>query len=305
MLESVTLDQLRMLITINDTGGFSAAARELNRAQSAISHAMRSLENALELDLFDRTTRTPRLTEAGTVILGDARELVARATEMKARAAGMARQIEPELSLAVDAMFPRQALAEALKALGGHYPHVPVTLHTEVLGAVEARVLDGTCRLGIAPHRPDTPLDPLERRYLTEITLISVVAPEHPLAGFKGPIPRREMEQHTQLVLTDRGGGGGTTLRGVVSPRVWRFADIAMRHAFVCAGLGFCNMPEEIVRDDLAAGRLVQIVAESWRQPGYKVPLSIVYRRGEAPGPAASWFINYLGTLFPSGREAD
>jgi len=294
MIETVSLDQLRMLIAIDETGSFSAAARRLGRAQSAVSHAIQTLESALDLSLFDRSGRMPRLTDAGRIVLTDARAVVSRADELKARAGSIAERVEPELSLAVDAMFPRDALTESLAALQSAFPLLPVVLHTEVLGAVESRVLDGSCRLGIAPHWSAAPVEQLDWRFLTHITLVSVVAATHPLAAFSGPIPRRELERHTQLVLTDRSGRSGTVMRGVISPRVWRFADVATRHAFVLAGLGFCNMPIDIVRDDLESGRLVRIAVEDWGGPDYRVPLSFIFRRGEEPGQAASWLIAHL-----------
>jgi len=55
MLEPVTLDQLRVLIAIGEAGSFSAAARQLSRAQSAVSHAVLTLEQALGVALFDRS----------------------------------------------------------------------------------------------------------------------------------------------------------------------------------------------------------------------------------------------------------
>ncbi|MDA3921937.1 MAG: LysR family transcriptional regulator [Salinisphaera sp.] len=54
MIGNLTLDQLRVLVTISETGSFSAAGRKLRRAQSAISHAVSSLEAVHGVTLFDR-----------------------------------------------------------------------------------------------------------------------------------------------------------------------------------------------------------------------------------------------------------
>ena len=67
MLDALTLDQLRILIAVAETGSFSAAARRLGRVQSAISQSVQSLEATLGVQLFDRETKTPRLSEAGRV----------------------------------------------------------------------------------------------------------------------------------------------------------------------------------------------------------------------------------------------
>src|SRR4051794_18954730 len=101
MLDRVTLDQLRVLEAVADFGSFSAAARQLRRVQSAVSQSIQALEAGLGIALFDRGPKTPVLNEAGLAILDDARHLLREAERLKARAAAIANDIEPELTLAV------------------------------------------------------------------------------------------------------------------------------------------------------------------------------------------------------------
>jgi len=61
MLDNVTINQLRAFVAVCDQGSFSGAARELNRAQSAISHAIKALERAFDVALFERNTRKATL----------------------------------------------------------------------------------------------------------------------------------------------------------------------------------------------------------------------------------------------------
>ena len=89
---------------------FSAAARRVNRVQSAVSQSMHGLEVILGTPVFDRSGKAPKLNEAGRAILGDARRLVDAARALKAHAAEMAAGVEPELALAVDALFPNALL---------------------------------------------------------------------------------------------------------------------------------------------------------------------------------------------------
>jgi DNA-binding transcriptional LysR family regulator len=298
LLEPVTLDQLRVLIAIADAGSFSAAARKLKRAQSAISHAVASLEASLAFSLFDRASHKPQLTDAGRIMLADARAVVSRAGELRERAKSIAEDVEPDLSLAVDVMFPVEVLTESLRALQVAFPLLAVTVHTDALGAVEARLRDGTARLGIGPDFQVDATGPIERRPLTEIAMASMVARDHPLAAWQGTIPRHELERHVQLVLTDRSQLTSGIMRGVVSPRVWRFADLATRYGFLKAGLGFCNMPLHMVKDDLATGRLKRIVVEGWERPDYAIPLYLMFPRGHVPGRAACWLIKDMEARF-------
>ena len=84
MLGNLSLDQLRVLVTIADTGSFSAAGRELRRAQSAISQAVATLESLQGVVLFDRSGRQPRLTEVGQVLVDQARLVLVGAARFEA-----------------------------------------------------------------------------------------------------------------------------------------------------------------------------------------------------------------------------
>src|SRR4051794_16728165 len=134
MHDPLTLDQMRVLVTVAETGSFSAAARKLGRVQSAISQAVQSMETALRLTLFDRARKTPVLTDAGAAILQDARAVLTKTHALQARARGMREDLEPELTLAVDATFPMAVLMNSLEALRGAFPTLPATLFTEALG---------------------------------------------------------------------------------------------------------------------------------------------------------------------------
>src|ERR1700742_5117271 len=116
MLDRLTLDQMRVLIAVAETGSFSAAARRLDRVQSAISQSIQSLEETLGVELFDRAAKTPKLNETGKVLLQDAYGLVHGADALRARAESIAGTVEPDLTLAVDSMFPNVVLIETLRA---------------------------------------------------------------------------------------------------------------------------------------------------------------------------------------------
>src|ERR1700749_4933401 len=114
MIYSLTLDQMRVLVAVADAGSFSGAARSLGRVHSAVSQSIQTLETTLGLALFDRSGKTPRLTDAGRALVGDARALIAGARAIRARAQSMAEDVEPELTLAGDSMLPLPLLMGGL-----------------------------------------------------------------------------------------------------------------------------------------------------------------------------------------------
>ena len=149
MLDGVSLDQLRTFIAAVDKGSFSAAARRLNRVQSAVSGWVSGLEDQIGVVLFDRSGRYPKLTSEGVLLLADARNVVSGVDTLKARAKLMSAGLEAELSVVVDVFFPTALVSAAAKAFVNRFPLTPLRLFVEGLGAGYRPVLDGRCSLGI------------------------------------------------------------------------------------------------------------------------------------------------------------
>lgn len=291
MLDRLTLDQLRTLIAVAETGSFSAAGRRLRRVQSAMSQTVQALEDTLGVALFDRSGKTPLLTDAGRVLLADARRLVEGAEALRARAAQIAADVEPELTLAVDVMFPNDLIMESLKGVTATFPCLPVTVFTEALGGAEQRLREGTARLGI--FTPRAQMQPgLTAEPLTPITLVPVVAVDHALAQAPTPITRDVLETQVQLILTDRTQITAGFSGGVISHRVWRFADLATRLAYLLAGFGWCNMPLHLVEPHIAAGRLVRLKLKDYDI--LPLPISVLHETKHPPGRAGRWFMEDL-----------
>ena len=294
-----TLDQLRVFLTVVETGSFAAAARRLGRATSVISYAIANLESQLGLVLFERdATRRPVLTVAGRAVLGEARAVAHGIDGLRAKARGLLGGLEAEVNLAVDVLLPTARVVDALKAFQQEFPTVALRLHVETLGAVAQLLLDRTAVLGVGgPLAAD--IAGLERIDLGSVELIPVARPNHPLAGEAGAMPGAARE-HVQLVLTDR----STLTQGrdfaVASSRTWRLADLGAKHALLLAGLGWGNMPAPMVAEDLRAGRLVRLALAAGAAARY--PFYAIYRTETPPGPATAWLLQRLrdqGTAAP------
>lgn len=299
MLDGVSLDQLRTFIAAVDEGSFSAAARKLNRVQSAVSGWVGSLEQQIGVTLFDRSARFPVLTEQGVLLLADARNIVAGVDTLKARARLMAGGMEAELSVVVDVFFPTADITRAAKAFAQRFPLTPLRLFVEGLGAGYQPVLDGRCSIGILATLP-LAFPSLAGERLTEIPLVAVAAQDHPLAQASGRIPRHELAKHVQLVLTDRSSLMAGKDYGISSPTTWRLADLSTKHAFLRDGVGWGSMPLHMVQADLSAGTLVILDTEEIPHAGFPLTISAMHRAAAPPGPAGRWFVDCLRQGYPS-----
>lgn len=294
MLSRVTLDQLQMLIAVADAGNFSAAARKLNRVQSAVSQSIQSLEEALELSLFDRSSKLPRLTDAGRAIVQDARRIVSSTDALRTRAKNMASVAEPEISISIEQVFPSTVLIESLRAFRERFPLVSVNLFAEGLGAPEQSLFEGNARLAIYSTARDG-MPGFQMEFMGDVPVSLVASSRHPLAQIEGLISQSALEEHVQLTMIDR----TKRYRGVVmGTRTWAFIDQFSRLDFVLNGFGWCAMPTHLAQGYLDSGELVELKLAAHNGQPLLFPLYAVHKVEQPPGPAAQWLLAELRRRF-------
>jgi DNA-binding transcriptional LysR family regulator len=301
-MDPITFDQIRVFLAVVDEGSFSAAARRLRRAQSAVSYAIANLEDQIGLALFERSNQRPALTEKGRALLEDAKKVAADVDALRARAHGLARGLEAELAIVVDVMFPTDRLADLLGEFRAAFPSVPPRLFVEALGSVAQLVIDGTCDIGILGTMPEVP-PTLIAEALPPVDLVAVAAPGHRLAGIAGPIPTPALREEVQLVLTDRSRLTEGRDYAVWGIRTWRLGDLGAKRAMLLAGLGWGLMPLHYVEADLAGGRLVALRLAEWDSELRPLPLYAIRRADAALGPAATWMLEHLQASCAAARR--
>lgn len=298
-----SLEQLRLFLAVADHGSFSAAARKLRRTQSSVSHAVAVLEQQLGIALFDRREWKPRLSAAGSALVDRARAMIEDAATLQMQAGQLAGGVEPEISLVVDVIYPLGWLIDALKAFRAEFSSTAICLKIEALGAVADPVLDRSSHFGIMGTLPGA-LVGLERLRIGHVQLIPVAAPAHPLAQRRGPVPTRDVAPHEQIVLSDRSERTRGRDYGVLAESKWRVADLGAKHALLRAGLGWGFMPLPIVQSDIESGALARLALEYRLPNDGRLPLHVIYRQGEPPGPAAMWLIERLKQSPPAPTHA-
>jgi DNA-binding transcriptional LysR family regulator len=293
MIDNLTLDQLRILVTIADAGSFSAAGRKLNRVQSAISQSVATLEATQGVLLFDRSGHRPRLTDTGRVLVDQAKLVLSSAARFEAVATGARGGTEPELALAIDPLVPTAPLIESLRALHQAYPHLPISFSTEGLGGALRRLRNGDVALAFCLLLPVVPQDVVASP-LVHVALTPVVSAQHPLARLDRPATRADLESHIQLVLADTVDREANNY-GLISGTSWRFIDLGRRLDFLLSGFGWCRMPEHLISGHVAAGDLVRIrMAEDANDPGGALTVYAARLVDTVPGPAGRWLLNDL-----------
>lgn len=277
------LEQMRLFVSVAEQRSFSAVARGMHRAQSAVSSSIAMLESDLGVSLFERSSgRQPRLTEAGTALLEEARELLRQCERIDGRALALMRGQEAQLRVAHDEAMPYQPVLDSLEALSERFPTLEVQLASGAQGDVARKLLERRADLGLLFHHEQMPAA-LERRGLGGVEMVTVCAVGHPLASEKR-VTRQQLARHRQLLIAPQQSGypGGEQL----SPQVWRADSFYVMAELLMRGLGWAWLPRHVVQYPTYQHQMIELVGE-WTPPPLVVEM--VWRRDEPLGPAAQW----------------
>lgn len=183
MKNEVTLRQFRYFIAAATTGQFSTAAIAENVSQSAITHAVQSLENRLKVRLFDRLPHGVALTPEGQVFFHHARHVMDAVSDALNHASLKPQTMQGTIRLAATYAVLGYFLPELLSRFKRSYPKVEIDLIDMDRPALERAVRDGSIDLGVAllsniPHAEDC-----GRHTLVRSRRRVWVGADHPLAG--------------------------------------------------------------------------------------------------------------------------
>lgn len=294
----VSLEQLEAFEAAADHGSFSAAARVLGKAQSAISTQISNLEIDLGVELFDRSGRNPVLTAAGSRLLPEARVILDRREHFLGVASGFADHVETRLVIAIDELFPKSALGEVFADFAAHFPHVELELMIPNMEDVGRFVLDGKADLGVMWRQE---VLPPELAFLTIawVPLQLVCGRDHPLA--KGPVSWEELKRHRQIMVAARSEGPEKQRLRVASD-VWWVESHWVILQILRHNVGWALIPRHIIDNSPLAPDLATPALE-FDKGDHPVALEMVWRKQRPVGPAAKWLRNRLAaTRIASGR---
>lgn len=301
-MAELTLDQVSVFLAVVDRGGFAAAARTLGRAQSAVTYSIRSLEDATGLLLFDRRTYRPTLTDAGRALLPRARQLVADADDMRRQADAFAQGVEAMIGLVVEPMVPLGPVSHALRRLRAAFPSVLVRLHAHhALPGAPTLPPTGNW-IGLLPVLPGRAFGPdYTTVHWSEVELVAVAAPEHPLAHLPSPLAAEAVRGHMQVVWTPPSAAADSADMGVHALDRWYTTDWSAKRELIRAGIGWGSLPAHFATDGIQRGDLVKLDMQSWdgSEQMPRFPISIVRRVDRFLQPATLALIEALKACAP------
>jgi len=286
------LTHLPVIIAVARRGGFALAAAELGMSPSAVSHAVRLVEERVGQPLFARTTRSVSLTEAGKALvetaapaLQDIAERMDRIRAIKGRPSGLLRINVPNIAVPL-------AVTAVVAAMSERYPDVTIELLTDQgLVDIVGEGFDAGIRLGEMIAQ-----DMVTVRLTPAFKAVIVASPAY-IGKHGRPRDVADLANHNcigyRLVrsgalyrwdLTENGKDVVVETRGTVI-----VTDSLAAIDLALAGVGLCYVFEPLVRADLAAGRLTQILPQTAiEEPG----LFLYFPRRASMAPKLRAFID-------------
>ncbi|MBC7939866.1 MAG: LysR family transcriptional regulator [Chitinophagaceae bacterium] len=330
--QALTPDALAMMDTIARTGSFAAAARELGKVPSALTYSVRQLEEALDVLLFDRSSRQAQLTAAGSELLHEGRRLLQEMEAVANRVRRVASGWETQLTISVEDILSLTTMFELVQAFcdvrdarelrevrdadqrgdnlapiehphGNAGPATRLRLRTDVLAGTWEALISGQADLAIGVGEDHANPGGIELRPLGEVPFIFCVAPHHPLAAADSPLVDDQLVHHRAVAVADTAQRimpitvnllPGQDVLTVPSMRA------KMEALLRCLGCGF--LPETLARPYLEAGHLVQ------KETARAAPLARLHyawraeRGPQGLGRALRWWLSRLDS--PATRQA-
>lgn len=260
------LEGVDVMAAVVDTRSFGGAALVLDMSQSGVSRAVARLETRLGIRIFERTTRSVRLTEEGRHFYEQVMPLIGALAEVTSSAAGDAQMVHGRLRINVDPLFARFILGPRLGPFLDSYPDLELDMRSkEDLGDLVADGFDLALRFG---H----PLpSSLVARKLFDTRVLAMASPAY-LERFGHPTDPRELEHTPHRCILFREPVTG-------KPFAWEFHqkrkqltvkpqgqltvnDPGTVYSACLAGLGIAQLFELGIEQYTSSNQLVQLFPE-------------------------------------------
>ncbi len=232
-----TLEQLRAFVTAAEKGSFSAAGRALGRAQSVVSTHISMLEDCLGIELFDRSSRSPVLTEAGRDLLPEANAVLRQSHRFDSRAIAQYMGDAVKLNISIGHSVSFQSISDTVAAISRRYPYLSGSVRIESLEDVWKHVAEGESQIGIVMGELPRLDNNCQILCLGQMHYCVVAAKHSPLAQLDC-VTEQDLTQNPQIVYQR-----SSEERRRLSSQYWEVNDVFMAMYWASLGIGWTAVP--------------------------------------------------------------
>ena len=277
---------MELLLRVAEAGSMTVAARQLQRTPAAVSAAVGRIESAMDVRLFERTTRSLHPTDEGLVFLEGCRDVVERWQRALEAARGSAHELVGMVHLSAPADTAYSILGPILGDLSVEHPGLKVVVHSsDAVAQLHRDAIDMAVRYG--------PLQDsgLLARKLVDAPTILVASPGY-LSRAGAPTSPEDLAEHRCLTLRLSGMPVETwelwhdDARAEVEPRSALCGDGYLIRRWALDGRGIARKSAFDVVDELETGALVRVLPDHVARP---MPIHVIF-----PGRRLRRFVGLL-----------
>ncbi len=287
------LSQLEIFLSIAEEKSFSRAAEKMLRTQPALSIAIKKLEEDLGETLFDRSSKSGTLTEAGKILISYAQRMINLRDEAIEAVSELKGMYRGRLTIGANESTSLYMLPKLLMEFRKRHPRIKIEVYRNVSERIPSEVLERNLDFGFLSYDPMHPS--LQSMEVHRDELVLVVPAKHRLAGAK------------QVTVKDL-GEEQFVAHNVKTPARTRIFELFAQNRtplnicielatldtikeFVLLNAGIAILPRLAVQDEIASGKLVEVPVKGMKIEKH---LRIVFRREHSLSHAAKSFLEIL-----------
>ncbi len=276
------IDEIRSFVAVAETGSFSAAARNLKRAQSVVSMHIAGFEAELGYKLFDRTPK-PVLTAQGRELLVGAKRVLVEADRLQNRALTLNDTQTPSIYMGIDLVLEAPVMIDLLRLFAKSFPSV--RLQIENISGSEAKWFFTKTAMNLALVFSSDPSLESDEYILGHSPLSIVVAKNHPLAAIDRPTVD-DLRRYRQIVVHARDPQSPSP--AVVNTDYWEIDSGLWALGLAARGVGWAILPNFLLIGQSAFRSSVVTINSPFRLEAQRLVLRS--KKGEVSAEVIDWW---------------
>lgn len=276
------IDEIRSFVAVAETGSFSAAARNLKRAQSVVSMHIAGFEAELGYKLFDRTPK-PVLTAQGRELLVGAKRVLVEADRLQNRALTLSETQTPSIYMGIDLVLEAPVMIALLRLFAKSFPSV--RLQIENISGSEAKWFFTKTAMNLALVFSSDPSLESDEYILGHSPLSIVVAKNHPLAAIDRPTVD-DLRRYRQIVVHARDPQSPSP--AVVNTDYWEIDSGLWALGLAARGVGWAILPNFLLIGQSAFRSSVVTINSPFRLEAQRLVLRS--KKGEVSAEIIDWW---------------
>jgi DNA-binding transcriptional LysR family regulator len=287
------MSQLEFFLKVIEEGSFSKAADSVGRTQPAVSIAIRRLEEEVGAPLFDRSQKSPTLTEAGEIIHDYAQRILHLREQARASVSELRTLQRGRVRVGANESTSLYLLPQVILAYRESHPQVKVEIYRQVSERLPREVLERNVDFALLASEP---VDrDLESFCILRDELVLILNPEHPLAG-RDALAVEDLGRESFLAHNVRTASRNRVVEAFAEHHTplnitLELATVETIKRFVQLNIGLAFVPRMCVREELERGTLATVPVPDLK---YHRTLWVTHRRHMTFSHAAAAFLKVL-----------